>query len=462
MKLTIKSFVLLLVFAFNAKAVMGQIAEDFVFKVTTIINEDPPSFTFTWDTMPVDSVITICRKNKYDTEWGDPIAVLQPDAIQFIDNDVEAGVEYEYRILKESNIMSPNAPLKNYTSYDQWLEDWCDGCEPSWPYIERQIVTYISSGIEMPELEYRGKVILLVDSNFVDSLRSELTLFETDLLADGWKVLRKDISRDASVTYVKSVVRDFYFSDTVNVKSLILFGHIPVPYSGCYAPDGHLEEAGAWQADLYYGSMNEDIWTDEIVNLNNPVLIRDENDNIPGDGKFDISMLPEDENIRLQIGRIDLSKLPAFSKSEAELLRNYLNKNHAYRYRKIYPKIQALIKEYDGWNNPTIGPLSVTGWRNFVPLVKTSNINEDNYVQGLREDSYIWSYGDGPGTGLFTGTSVGDVVTTDQFVEYSLKNVFTAMFGSESGNWDYKDNVLRAALASEGWTLTNCPAGWPL
>ena len=193
MKLTIKSFVLLLVFAFNAKAVMGQIAEDFVFKVTTVINEDPPSFTFTWDTMPVDSVITICRKNKYDTEWGDPIAVLQPDAIQFADNDVEAGVEYEYRILKESNIMSPNAPLKNYTSYDEWLEDWCYGCEPSWPYIERQIVTYISSGIEMPELEYRGKVILLVDSNFVDSLRSELTLFETDLLADGWKVLRKDI-----------------------------------------------------------------------------------------------------------------------------------------------------------------------------------------------------------------------------------------------------------------------------
>ncbi len=81
------------------------------------------------------------------------------------------------------------------------------------------------------------------------------------------KCLRKDISRNASVKYVKSIILNFYNSDPDNVNSVFLFGHIPVPYSGSKAYDGHtVEHDGAWPADMYYGDLNEKIWTDKYVN----------------------------------------------------------------------------------------------------------------------------------------------------------------------------------------------------
>jgi hypothetical protein len=115
---------------------------------------------------------------------------------------VEIGIEYEYQLIKT---------VSNKT-----------------------IVTYVSSGIKCKEVEYRGKIILLVDSSFVDSLRNEIKRFETDLIGDGWEIFRKDISRNTSVKYVKNVVRNLYYSDTGMLNSFI-FGHIPIPYSDAYA-----------------------------------------------------------------------------------------------------------------------------------------------------------------------------------------------------------------------------------
>ena len=258
MKKIIYPLCLLLGLGFRTDLALGQQLEDLVFKVQTSIQESPPSISFTWDAVPGDSVITICRKDKEASDWGDPVAVLGHDATEFTDNDVEIGVEYEYRILKESSMMGQIMPVKNYTTYEEWYEDWSDEALENWLWKSKPIVTYISSGIKMPELEYRGKVILLVDSNFVDSLRNELSLFETDLLGDGWKVLRKDISRNASVRYVKSVVRDIYYSDTVNVKSLILFGHIPVPLSGCLALIKN--RPNSRRASIFSGSSSRDLF----------------------------------------------------------------------------------------------------------------------------------------------------------------------------------------------------------
>ena len=85
-----------------------------------------------------------------------------------------------------------------------------------------------------------------------------------------------------------------------------------MPYSGCEAYDGHPDHFGAWPADMYYGDMNEKIWTD--IGANCTGATRSENRNVPGDGKFDVTVLPSDETISLQVGRVDFYNLPAFLK----------------------------------------------------------------------------------------------------------------------------------------------------
>lgn len=396
-----------------------------VIQVTTSVTENLPAVSFQWNPVPGHFNIEIYRKDKNASDWGSAIATLPTSAVEYTDKNVLPGVEYEYAIKAK----------------------W-------WMPIE----TYVSAGVKCPETEYRGKIIFLVDSNFVSDLQKELDRYESDLIGDGWEVLRKDIARDASVQYVKSVISDFYRSDPDNVNSVFLFGHIPVPYSGTKAYDGHVvEHDGAWPADLYYGNMNEKIWTDKYVNCT--TADRYENRNIPGDGKFDLSDLPANETISLAVGRVDFYNLPEFPQSETELLRNYLDKNHAFRHKINDPKMQALIDDNWGiiYKQGVREAFAISGWRNFSALVNFQNIKTDSFFCKTENDSYIWSYACGGGT----FDSCKYVGSTKSFVHQNPKTVFSAFYGSRFGDWDSENNFMRAALASNGWILTSCWAGRP-
>src|SRR5690606_29559346 len=107
-----------------------------------------------------------------------------------------------------------------------------------------------------------------------------------------------------------------------------------------------------WPADMFYGDMDGS-WTDNSVNS---VQTQNTNPadaaritNKPGDGKFDQSSPPS--AIELQIGRVDLANMPgrttwggpATLASETELLRQYLNKDHAFRHRTMNVQRRAII-----------------------------------------------------------------------------------------------------------------------
>ena len=330
--------------------IFGQQPKDQVVQLTTSISESPPAISFNWNTIPGSNKILIYKKSK-DASTFLYVASLPSDTSGYTDNDVEPGVEYEYQIRK--NEATP-------------------------------IITYVSSGIKCQEVEYRGKVILLVDSLFVDDLQDELKQLETDLIGDGWEILRKDISRNTNVKYVKSVIRSFYQSDSINVKAVLLYGHIPVPYSGCYQVDIHPDHFGAYGTDVYYSTIDESIWTDNSANCTSAA--RTENWNVPGDGKFDLFTLPRTATITLQVGRVDLYNLPAYPQSETELLRNYLKKNHDFRHKKINPKLKALI--YNGGGTDF---QETSGWRIFTGLFNYPNVQGSTFFPQTRLDSYMWS-----------------------------------------------------------------------
>ena len=421
-----KTTVIFAISMFIAAFAFGEEPVEKVMQVTTTVTENPPAISFKWNPISEKTNISIYRKNRNSNQWGNPIATLPSNAVEFTDKNMATGFEYEYSIIAKSFV---------------------------------PIATYVSAGIKCSETEYRGKLILLVDSSFVADLKEELNRLESDLTGDGWQVLRKDIDRNASVKYVKSVIRDFYNADPENVNTVFLFGHIPVPYSGTQAYDGHTEDHdGAWPADMYYGDLYEKLWSDIYVGCT--TAGRSENWNVPGDGKFDVCELPLSEVISLAVGRVDFHNLPAFPQSEAELLRNYLDKNHDFRHKIIDPKMQAFLYDRFGTLKYTAGiteAFAISGWRNFAALLNFSNIKTGDFFSGTKNDSYIWSYGCGGGT----FTSSAGIGTTADFVAQSPKTVFTAFYGSRFGDWDSENNFMRAALASNGWILTSCWAGRP-
>ena len=329
-------------------------------------------------------------------------------------------------------------------------------------------VGYIYAGIQAPLVEYRGKVVLVVDNTFTSSLALELARLQQDLVGDGWTVLRHDVPRMAvdpantssniwtarsnELASVKALIKADYSADTNDVKALLLVGHVPVPYSGKIAPDGHGEHLGAWPADMYYGDMSG-LWTDSTWNTTTASDTR--NWNVRGDGKFDQPVLPG--TMTLEVGRVDFANLPAFPQSETNLLRQYLNKDHGFRQKLITAQARGWIDDHFGVSGAG-APVAVNGWRNFAAFFGASNsFAGSDWLGTLATNSYLWGYGCGNGT----YTSCDGVGSTTDFVNNDPRVVFTMFFGSYFGDWDSQNNFLRAALATTNYTLTSAWVGRP-
>jgi hypothetical protein len=218
---------------------------------------------------------------------------------------------------------------------------------------------------------------------------------------------------------------------------VFLFGRVPVPYSGNFNPDAHPDHKGAWPADVYYGDVYAE-WTDELVN--NDTATRAENKNVPGDGKFDHIDIPDE--VILEVGRVDMSSMSNFAMTETELLRQYLDKNHAFRHGQLTAPRRALID--DNFNAFGGEAFATSAWRNFPNFVGYDNIFEKDWFETLSQDEYLWAYG--CGGGWYQGA--GGVGTTQDFAAKGSKSIFNVMFGSYFGDWDVENSFLRAPLAT--------------
>ncbi|HSF88487.1 MAG TPA: T9SS type A sorting domain-containing protein, partial [Saprospiraceae bacterium] len=211
----------------------------------------------------------------------------------------------------------------------------------------------------------------------------------------------------------------------------------------------HPDHEGAWPADVYYADMNG-TWTDNSVNVT--VANDERHHNTPGDGNFDQSLLPTE--VELQIGRVDFAKMPAFATSEQELLRNYLDKDHAYRHKQFSATRRGVVDDNFGFFGTEA--FAASGYKNFGPLVGPENVKSDDYFATTADSSYLWAYG--CGGGWYQGA--GGIGSTGDFANSNTQSVFSMLFGSYFGDWDSQDNFLRAPLA-QGTTLTNAWSGRP-
>lgn len=375
----------------------------------------PPQITVKWPGWPASTTnsYTVYRRAPGGTTWGTAVATLPKTATNYVDTTVSVGTVYEYRVSR--------APTSGATAHG-----------------------YIYSGIDVPLVENRGKIILVVDNTMAAPLAVELARLTRDLAGDGWEVIRRDVARNASPATVKDIIKADYNADSANVKAAFLFGHVPVPYSGNTAPDGHPDHQGAWPADNYYADL-DGVWTDTVVN--NTTASGTRNDNIPGDGKFDHSAMPTDAEIA--VGRVDLASMSAFALSETELLRQYLTKAHRYRFKLLTAANRSLVDD-------EFNLYAESGWRTGAALSGPSEVWARDWNATLQANDYMFAYGGGPGS----YTSAGSVTSTTDIADRDPRAIFTTLFGSYFGDWDNANNLLRAPLATS-MGLTCAWAGRP-
>ncbi len=491
---------------------------DYSVEVSALVQESPPQITLSWPADPAAEDYYVFRKAPSDTLWGPPRAVLDGAATSFTDAEVLIGQTYEYSFQKTLGFAADTVAIAcgsevTFVIRDSWGDGICChhglghyevtgpggivyaqggdfgqvestsfvvaggpgssevcvaitldifGQETSWELIEDysgQILAsggpyaaphfgHILTGIRVPEVEARGMVLLLVEAEIAQFLGEELRRLELDLIGDGYRVRRLDVSGNEEVPEVKERIQTACAEDP-SIETLFLLGHIAVPYSGDVR-SAHANHHGAWPADLYYGELDGE-WTDFIVH--NTSASRPENHNVPGDGKFDQTFLPSD--VDLQIGRVDLSRMPAFPLNDVGLLQRYLEKNHAWRTGQVDAEPRGLIDDNagDAWG----AAFAACGWRNFATMFGAERVSAGDFFPTLEHESYLWSYGCGP-SGY---TNCGGVGSTTDFATRTVLSPFTILYGSYFGDWDNENNVLRAPLGAQGYPLVCFWAGRP-
>jgi hypothetical protein len=381
-------------------------------QISANVQTSPAAISLSWqpDQYGANSY-ELYRKAKNATGWNHLATV--PGAVHnYTDYAVGVGNAYEYQIVKAASL--------GYTGFG-----------------------YIYAGIQVPLDEKRGKMVLVVDSSVADPLSAELARLRQDLVGDGWSVVRREVGRGDSPANIRNIIISEYNADPANVNAVFLFGHVPIYRSGSLNVDGH--QPRRMPADGVYGDVDG--------------------------GWGDNSYLPSD--VDLMVGRVDLWNMPVGGASEVELLRNYLNKDHRWRHKKVTVPQRALIG--DRFGDISGEAFAASGFRNFDPFVGHNATDRANELDGAPADqrwstmlsrgTYLWAYGCGGGSyvsmsGLGTRGTYGDVISAD-IVGGDAKAVFFMMMGSWLGEWDATDNIMRAALATPSLGLTCSWAGRP-
>lgn len=282
-------------------------------------------------------------------------------------------------------------------------------------------------------IEHRGTVLLVVEDTIGENgeLAQEIGLLEMDLAGDGWAVQTMEFARHGVGDHrdLKAAIVAARAADPT-INALYLFGRLPVARSGMMGPDGHTPYR-AHETDHYYADIDGN-WTDTTVNVAANGSI--ENENIPGDGKFDQNHLPSP--VELMTGRVDLSNLNSFRKTEHEMMLGYIHKAHAWRHA-LRP-----VPRRASWNS---GYLRVER-NNLVTIFGESNVVDAEFQPLLNTEPQVWAMDFGPAGGKHS-----------TYLLSEHRAIFMLNFGSWKQMWKRANNPMRNLLAQPDWGLT---AAW--
>ena len=389
-----------LVLAFLGLLVHVQLACAIQFGVSADVQKSPPQIRLSWDHVPWGGTAsyTVYRSTTIgghpNTGGGGAWTAIASGltVTNFTDSNVQVGTNYEYRIERTASSFNGNA--------------------------------YIDTGIEVPMLENRGKLVLIVDNTYVTSLANEITQLIEDLTGDGWVVVRHNVSRTQTPASVRGLIQAEYSADS-SVRAVYLLGRVPILRSGSLNPDGH--GARTMPADGFYGDV-DGTW-------NSP------------------SYFPTD--VDLQVGRLDLYGMPSFAPlTDVDLTRQYLERAHGWKHKQwTVPNRHAMMTTATGESiqRQFFGSTAPTIISNVY--YQANGYYSPEFWDEVESKPYLW-FTKGGGGGAHNAC-VGMGSTYHYAASSGVLPVFHAEFASYFEEWDVNDNFLRAPLAAKGNALTD-------
>ncbi|MDB6124432.1 MAG: hypothetical protein JWQ71_3425, partial [Pedosphaera sp.] len=375
------------------------------FGISAAVQKSPAQITLSWDAVPWGAGnYTVYRAPVVGGATGGTGSWTQlaanVTANSFVDANVVVGTEYEYRVNRSGSQFDGDA--------------------------------YIDTGIELPLIDSRGKLVLILDNTYTTSLSAELTQLQADLAGDGWTVIRHDVARGSTPASVRSVIQADYNADKTNVKAVLLLGRVPVFRSGNYAPDGH--DSRSMPSDAYYGDMD-------------------------GDWSANPNAIPSD--VELQVGRVDLYDMPAFAPlTDTDLTRQYLTKDHNFRH-KVFNVTRRQAEMTSATGNAIQRQFFGTALATNIPnnYYSANHYYSPEFWNEVQNNDYMW-FTKGTGGGEYTACT-GMGATSHYAASPGVKTVFNTTFASWFVEWDVMDNFLRAPLAAKGYALCNAWSDLP-
>ena len=404
--------------------------------------------------------VTIQRRLSTETQWT--TLVTRAPGETYTDSAVSLGNAYEYRIFREG----------------------FGGIRYSAP-------EHVTVGLNARPIENRGKLILLVDETLASQITVGVQQLTQDLVGDGWTVIRHNVPRHIDdytsptsfrtngfniTNVIKPLIRAVYDGDPTNTKAVFILGHVSIPYSGTYNPDGHTcappplgpDHRGAWPADMFYGDM-DGTWTDRGATLTNCDFV--EPHNVPNDGKFDQDGIPAPFSLKLAVGRVDFARLPVFTstpppgvaaKSEAALLLQYLTKDHRYRHKlnswqQGNTPLRGMVygNFHDGRDNQIFENAKQTSLA--ISANPDSLTVGDFYLQNARPSA--WGFLAGAGLWDRVNQAIPVLEHTSAHLANPAnepKTSFYILLSSFMGDWNLRtDNFLRSLLATPNHGLAS-------
>lgn len=335
-----------------------------------------------------------------------------------------------------------------------------------------------AAGVRLPPVEDRGTVALLVDETLAGSLHPELGRLELELIADGWKVLRRQVPRHDdrdwsqntnAIARIRAQVKTDWEASGKALRCLYLIGHVAIPYSGMHAEDLHTGRGdnhfGAWPSDQYYGDV-DGIWSDRepyptyLAPVSFPITRND-----PGDGKFDREHVPPnaagDTRLEMAFGRLDFFRMPSFGKGERgeiALLRQYFDKARRYRLGGMPAKAGVVAGGY--FQNALDLELLMNAYRTGSRLFGggTNTVVEGDFFELSPSEAVLWGFQSGSGYIDRIRSGSPGMVTSSRLASPRRQApvVFSMLLGSWFGDWAVgEDNLLRAITASRDYGLAS-------
>lgn len=290
------------------------------------------------------------------------------------------------------------------------------------------------AGLEAPFPDDQGLALVLIDDVNAPLVRANLDVFEADLRDDGFVVVEQVVPRAETPPAVKARIAGVFAMAAGRPLHVVLLGAVPRAYSGVQAPDGHPDHRGAWPADPYYADLSGLAFTDTGVGGVGAFH------NDAGDGKFDQSFT---SSVECAVGRVDFQGMPAFGADAGTVqLGRYLDTVHRFRTGAAPLPRRALVR-------PTFGYFSGeafgrAGYRDATAILGVEADTAPFFPALESDGGVLLAWGDGPGG----PTSAGGVTSTSELAMRSPQTRFMGLFGSYFGDWNYTNNLLRAALGS--------------